>query len=112
MLTSFQCRNDIFKVQEMKKKHDEQLKLLLEAIETVLNENSHRVYIDDAPHIVEFKLPDNFSLEALRKALLNQKLKFFQKRIVADEILVHEYLLLPSLESIEVWYKPYARPRI
>lgn len=109
MLSSFQLKKEPKKATEQ----PETLGLLAEAIKSVLNDNTHRVYIEDKSYRVNFKLPLGIDLLALQQALQGQKLQFCEKKIVDENIVVHTYKLLPNLDKIiEVWYQPIARPRI
>lgn len=119
MLTGFKARQDIQKAKELKAAKEaeasagSELNLLQEAVQGVLNENTHRVYIDDYPYLVEFKLPNGLDITALQQALSEKKIQLLNNKSVGVEILVHTFGLLPSSETtFEVFYKPLPRMRM
>lgn len=119
MLTGFKARQDIQKTKEAqsaKAEQGPQLELLKEAIAGVLNDNSHRVYIEDYPYLVEFKLPSDLELSALQKALAENKIKLLDSKSIGVEIISHTFALssngsVSTETSFEVLYKPLPRMR-
>lgn len=125
MLTGFKARQDIQKAKEAQAQKTSntgntnnqelssgaELELLKEAIDGAINENTHRVYIEDYPYLVEFKLPSGLELSNLQKALQAQQIKFLSKNFIGVEILVHTFSLSPSETKFDVSYKPLPRMR-
>ncbi len=112
MFTTFKNPNKGPQKVGAEKKSEECFSLLQEAIHGVLSENTDRIYIHEISHLVEFKGGDNFDLQSLKTALNNKRLKFLENKIVGGEILVHVFQILPTLQNVEVWYRPQSRPRI
>lgn len=87
--------------------------LLSEAIEGVLVEDTHRVYIDGDPYIVEFKFDEDLDLNILKKALRDKLLKIIEVQLFAAEIWINRFEWNNDPERIiQVIYKPYSRPRL
>lgn len=112
MLTGFKNRVSTPKVNSAENEYPERLALLSEAVRGELEENTQRVYIQDDPYLVEFRLPSGFNLEALKRALDAKNLKSIDSKVVG-EMLIHTFKLLsPTQEIIEVLYKPLPRMRM
>lgn len=112
MLTNFNVKKNLEKIKHQTSSQNGPLGLLTEAILGVLNENTERVYIDDYPYFVDFKLPKMVDLDCLLDAVNKNQVEFLEAVVVGDEILVHYFQLLPSMRNVEVWYKPISRPRL
>ena len=111
MFTSFSSTKPAAK-QETGQAHLGRVQLLTRAINGALTENTHRVYIEDSPYLVDFKLPSNFSLESLQNAIQKNELKSSESTVVGGDILVHRFLITGKSELIEILYKPYSTPRL
>jgi hypothetical protein len=110
MFTSFSSVKPAAK-QETGQAHLGRVQLLAGAVNGALVENTHRVYIEDSPYLVEFKLPSNFSLESLQNAIQKNELKSSESTVIGD-ILVHRFLITGKSDVIEVLYKPFSIPRL
>lgn len=112
MLTSFGSIKSVEKEKEQKKEQEQghagRLQLLFEAINTVLMENSYRVYIEGYSYRAEFKLPVGLELQMLK----NQKIQSSESKYIGDGILVHTFFILGKSDSFEVMYEPISRPRL
>lgn len=113
MLTGFSTlrSKSITKPEQNPKEHFKRLKILMDSIDTVLKENSYRVYIEESPYIVEFKLPDYLNLNILKEAIERNTMKSSDS-VFKGEIWVHTFSMLGRMEPIEVLYKPYSVPKL
>lgn len=99
------------KAAEMDK--DPMLALLDQALLAALNDNEHRVYIDDRSHLVKFKLPQGLDLPDIKKALDAKVLVALESRTIGGEILSHRFAWASAPErTLEVLYEPLSRPRM
>ena len=112
MFTTFKNHQNAEKQRAVQKPDQRVYELLREALHNCLNENTDRVYIENIPHLVEFKSEDKADLSVLKTLVENNKVRLLENKVVGGEILVHVFQILPGLENIEVWYRPQSRPRI
>jgi len=111
MLTSFRSTN------QPKVKKEEKLEptgklnrweFFLKAVQCILAENSYRIEIDEDPYIVDIKLPKGLELHQITQ----QKCLSSASKVVNTDNLVDTFLLQGMNEPLEVWYKPFSRPRL
>jgi len=109
VLTSFRQKKE---VQKPAQALEGTLQLLSKTLESVLHENTQRVYIEDKSYMVDFKLPAGIDLAILKRALEDKKLQPHETKTI-DDVLIYTYQVLPNLDRIiEVWYRPVSMPRI
>jgi len=111
MFTSFSSTKPVAK-QETGPEHLERVQLLARAVNGALVENTHRVYIEDSPYLVEFTLPPTFSLQSLQNAIQKNELKSSESKIIGGDIFIHRFLMTGRSDIIEVLYKPFSTPRL
>lgn len=115
MLTGFKSQTSQKKATEDQNKADKHYsfmrQLLTEALYETITTGDQRVYINDYPYRVEFKFPGSFTARDIKVLLEANKVLPLESKVLADEILVHSFKLLPD-QILEVLYRPISRPRM
>lgn len=115
MLTGFKSQTSQKKATEDQNKTDKHYsfmrQLLTEALYETITTGDQRVYINDYSYRVEFKFPGSFTARDIKALLEANKVLPFESKVLAEEILVHSFKLLPD-QILEVLYHPISRPRI
>ena len=111
MLTSFRSTNKL-KVNKEEKTEPtgktSRWEFFLKTVQYILAENSYRIEIDGDPFIVDVKLPKGLELHQITQ----QKCLSSTSKVLNIDNLVDTFYLQGMNEPLEVWYKPFSRPRL